>query len=174
MKCRLFLLNLRFFRRAELVRHHGRAEYFGEYKFMASVAERIGCFLFTKPKNHQALLAQAHRESGEITVTGYQAETIESSRVQQVHRIDNQRAVRGIFPGRISKLLNRLDCVSLQHLFPRRTGWGSEISVNPPDSCFPKSRYLGEQPFNDGGLGIVGINKNSQSKSWLFGFDFCH
>jgi len=55
-------------------------------------------------------------EASEIAVTCNKAKPIKLLRVQQVHRVDDQRAICCILARCIGELLNRLYCESLQYL----------------------------------------------------------
>lgn len=80
---------------------------FSKYKFMTGIAEGIWCLFLTKAKDSKPLFTQSHCEPSKIRVTRNQTKAIELSCIEQIHCINNQGAVRGIFTGRICELLDR-------------------------------------------------------------------
>ncbi len=149
------------------------AQEFSKYKLVASIAKCIRRLLFAKAEDSESLFAQPHCKTREIAVACNQTKPIEFSCVEQVHSIDDECAVGSIFPCRICKLLNRFDCVPLQHLFPRGTCWGCEVAVYALYGCLTESCNFCKKPLDDCGLCVVSINEDRQTKGRLLGLNFC-
>src|SRR5471030_2307898 len=75
-------------------------------KLVASLHKRLGRLLFAEAIDRHPFLAQASSQPGEIAVAGHQAKAIEPARIEQVHRINDQRAVGGVLALGISELLD--------------------------------------------------------------------
>src|ERR1700730_502905 len=54
----------------------------------------------------------------QVAITGNEAKSPQFPRVQQIHRVDDERAVTGIFADCITELLDRLDRMFEQHCAP--------------------------------------------------------
>src|SRR6266478_9928894 len=77
-----------------------------------------------------------HREfERRVTITRYDAEAIKFLCVEQIHRINDQRAIRGVFSDGISKLLNRLDRLFQKNVLPPPQIRSSPIAIDAPDTC---------------------------------------
>jgi hypothetical protein len=85
----------------------------------AGVDERHRRLLFAEAVDLHALGQQPHHQRGEVGVAGDDRETVEVAGVQQVHRVDHHRHVRGVLAGGVGELLDRPDRVLVQHRFPR-------------------------------------------------------
>ena len=127
---------------------------------MARVPERIGRLLFTKAEHAQTLFADTQGETRKVTITGDQAEAIETPRVQQIHRIDDHRAVCRVLPARVGELLHRLDRELVEDLFPLGAVGGSEIAVDPLHAAIAETGDFSQKTLDDRCLGIVGIDEN--------------
>lgn len=60
----------------------------------------------SKPDDTEPIFANSRGQSREVTVAADQAEPIEPAPVQQVHCVNDERAVTGIFPYRITSTLS--------------------------------------------------------------------
>lgn len=143
------------------LRYRVWAQDFSKYKLVTSIAKCLRRLLFTKAEDSKSLFTQSHCEASEIAVAGNQTEAIEFTRVEQVHRINDEGAVRSVLPSRIRKLLNRFDCVPLQHFLPRGTRRSGKVSVYPLYGCLTKSCDFRKQSLNDGSLCVVSVNEDS-------------
>ena len=141
---------------------------------MTRIAKSVGRLLLAESEHRQPFFTQPHRKSGEIAVAGDQAKSVEFTRVQQIHRINNQRAVGCILTGGIGKLLNRFDGVFLQYLFPRRTGRNREIAVDALYRRLTVTRDFREQILNDRRLRVIRIDQYGQTERPFLGFSFCN
>jgi len=65
-----------------------------------------------------AIRAQLHDQRGKIGVAGGEAEGVELLRVEQFHRVDDERDVGGVLAGRIIKLLDRADREVMELVLP--------------------------------------------------------
>jgi len=110
------------------------AEYFRIHKLVAGADKRFRRLFFTKTIDDQARLANSRGQACKVAVARDDAEAIELLRIQQIHRINDQRAVGGIFPDGISKLLNRLDRLLQENVFPSPLIWRGPIAVDAPDT----------------------------------------
>ena len=90
-------------------------------------------------------LAQPGREPGEVAVAGDDREPVEGAGVEQVHRVDDQRGVRGVLAGRVGELLDRLDRVPVQLLLPAHQLLGRPVAVGALDRRHAVPRQLLEQ-----------------------------
>src|SRR3546814_2046058 len=65
-----------------------------------SLDEGLGRLLLAEAVDGDAVVAQAHHQRGEVGVAGDDREAVQVARVQQVHRVDHHRHVRGVLAGR--------------------------------------------------------------------------
>ena len=104
-----------------------RQQVFGVSEASAGLPEALRGLLLTESEDIHALLANARREPCEITVGRDQTETVETTAVQEVHRVDDKRDVGGILADRVGKLLLRDDGMACQDIDPgirlNRTGF---------------------------------------------------
>ena len=110
------------------------AEYLGIDKLVAGADKRFRRLFFTKAIDYQARLANPRGQACKVAVARDDAEAIELLRIQQIHRINDQRAVGGIFPDGISELLNRLDCLLQKNVLPSPQIRSGPIAVDAPDT----------------------------------------
>src|SRR6185312_1409090 len=82
-----------------------------------SQAVRNGSGVLRSPKPY-TVSPDARGEPGEVAVAGDDAEAVEAPGVEQVHCVDDHRRVGGVLAHGIAELLDRLDRVAQQHLFP--------------------------------------------------------
>ena len=92
-------------------RARARKQVLGVDKSAAGLTEALRRLLLAKAKHVDALLTDAGREPGKITVRRNQTKSIEPTAVQQVHGVDDQGDVGRILAGRIGKLLLGYDGV---------------------------------------------------------------
>jgi hypothetical protein len=67
--------------------------------------------LFAKAEDHQPVFADACGQAGEVAVAAHQAEAVEAPGVEQVHGVDDEGAVAGVFAGGVAVLLDGMDGV---------------------------------------------------------------
>ena len=94
--------------------------------------------VFPPDAHHKkAFLADASGQPCVVAVAGSEAETVHRALVEDVHGIDDQRAVRRIFADGVAKLLDGLDGVVVQHVFPAFHLRGGPVAVNAAHSNQP-------------------------------------
>ena len=103
----------------EVLRDPESQQVLGVDKSPACLAETLRRLLLAETEYVDALLANTGREPGKIAVGGNQAETVEPAAVQQIHRVDDERDVRGILACRVGELLLGYDCVLRKDVGPR-------------------------------------------------------
>ncbi|MNZ89696.1 hypothetical protein D3C78_1086310 [compost metagenome] len=140
---------------------HG-AEDFGVDELVAGRNERLGGLLLAEAVDGQPFLAQARGQAGEVAVAGDQAEAVETAGVEQVHGVDDQRAVGGVLAAGVGELLHRLDRVVQQHLLPL-----AEVRLGPVavDALDAGDAVLGdflEEAFDDGRWCVVGVDQHGE------------
>src|SRR3546814_1436210 len=70
--------------------------------------------------------------------------TVEVARVQQVHRVDHHRHVRGVLAGGVGELLDRADRIGVQHLLPAVEVLALPVAVRAAHVGLAVARDLGE------------------------------
>ncbi|MNQ46790.1 hypothetical protein D3C85_606160 [compost metagenome] len=138
------------------------AQEFGVDELVAGGDEGLGRLLFAEAVDGQAFLAQARGQAGEVAVAGDQAEAVEAPGVEQVHGVDDQRAVGGVLAPGVGELLDRLDGVVEQHLLPAAQLRAGPVAIDALDAGHAVFGDLFEQAFDDGGRRIVGVDQNGQ------------
>ena len=131
---------------------------FGVDKLIAGGDKCIGCLFLAKSIHRQTRFPDSCRQFGKIAVAAYQAEPIKTPGVQQIHGINNERAVCGIFSFGIPKLLDRLDGVLQQKIFPAAKLRLGPVTINTFDVGYAVLGNFCQQVFCDGGLRIIGID----------------
>jgi len=106
--------------------------------------------------------AQPRGQAGEITVAGDQAEPLEATGIEQVHRIDDHRAVGGVLAHGVAELLHRLDGVMQEHFLPLAEVRRGPVPVDALDMRDPDLRHLGHQAVDDAWLGVVRVNQDRE------------
>jgi len=142
-------------------------------ELMACVSESFGRLTLSKSIDRQTFLPDPECQSGEVAVTGHQAESVEAPGIEKVHGVDNQGAVRRVLPPRVGKLLYRLDREMLQHLLPLRTGRDRKITIDSLNGRLAKPRDFGQERFDHGSLRIIGVNKNGKPLRRFLHLSFC-
>ena len=107
-------------------------------------------------------LTDTGRQPGEIAVAGDQAETGKVPGIQQVHGIDDHRAVGRVLARSVAELLDRLDGMLQQHLLPLIQIGLRPVAVDPLDARHAKLRDLGQQTFNDGRMRVIRVDENRE------------
>jgi hypothetical protein len=137
----------------------------------AGLPEALRRLLLAEAEHVDALFADARGQPREVAVRRHQAEAVEPPAMQQVHRVDHQRDVGGILAGRIGELLLRHDRMSRQRIGPRLRARAGEVAIDPAHAGFADLGDLLEQPVDDLGRGIVGVDEHGQTRRAGFG---CH
>jgi len=133
---------------------------FGVNEFIARRHKGMRRLLLAETIRDQPFLADAQGEPREIAVAGNEAKAVESLGIEQIHRIDNHRAVSGVFPDRITKLLNRLNGIIQQHGFPPVQIRGCPIAVNALDVGNAEFGNFRHQAFDNRRIRVIGIDQH--------------
>lgn len=139
--------------------------------FAVVEAARPGCLALAEAEDHESLFSKSHGKAGTVAGVRDQTESVEVSGVEQVHRINGERAVCRVLPSRIGELLNGLNRILLEDFLPCRICLRGEISENALDRGFTESSNFSEQPFDHGCLCIVCIDEYGQSQRLVVGFE---
>lgn len=131
-------------------------------EFVAGGDKGSRSLLFAEPVHRQTGFPDARRQPGEIAVGGDQAKAIDPARVEQIHRVDNQRRVGGILSRGVAELLDRLNRHRVQRLLPAFEIGRGPVAVSPFDRRSPKRRYFSEQFLDDRSLGIISVNQDRE------------
>ena len=78
----------------------------------------LGRVAAPEPVDGHPRLPQPRRQPREVAVAGDDDEALEVARVEQVHRVDDQRGVGGVLAAGVGELLDRLDRVAQQLVLP--------------------------------------------------------
>ena len=78
-------------------------------ELVASGDERARCLALPKTIDGDALLTDAGSEASKVTVARDDAEAGEAAGIEQVHGVDDHRAIGRVLAGGVSELLDRLD-----------------------------------------------------------------
>lgn len=97
---------------------HGFSEDLDIDKSVAGSDEGLWSFFLTDPIDFFPSFSESRRESREVRVTRDDTESIDFIRVEDIHRIDDERGVARIFPTRVAVLLDRDDRMLEEEIFP--------------------------------------------------------
>ncbi|MNN05854.1 hypothetical protein D3C81_1186270 [compost metagenome] len=149
-----------------------RAQHIGIDELVARRHERLGGLALAKAVDDQPLLADPRGQPREVAVTGDDAEPVEAARVEQVHCVDDHRAVRGVLAHGVAELLDRLDRVRQQSLLPSGQVGLGPVAVDALHGGHAVLGHFGQQAFHDGGRRVVGVDQHSQGRALARGI--CH
>jgi hypothetical protein len=85
--------------------------------------------------------------------------------VQQIHCVDDERAVTGILTDCITELLDGLDRMFEQHCAPAMQVCCREVAIYALDTGDAERRDLGENVADHGSGRIVGIDEDREAQS---------
>src|SRR5690606_2177610 len=119
--------------------------------------------LFTEAVDHLAGLAQARGQTGEVAVTGHQAETVEGTGVQQIHGVDDHGAVGRVLAAGVGELLDRLQRVLQQAGLPFPQSRRGPVAVDALDAGDTETGHLRQQTLDDRRIGVVRVDQNRQA-----------
>ena len=117
-------------------------------KFRATIHERERGLVPSKPDHRLPIRPQSMDQRGEVGVGRDQAECVHLSGIENIHRLDQERHVRGIFPFHQIKLLHRLDRVFMQDFLPPRERLVFPVSVGPADVHHAVRCQLGDDKID--------------------------
>lgn len=131
-------------------------------ELVASGNEGARGFAFAEAVDGDALFADTRRQPGEIAIAGNDAKCGKTAGVEQVHRVNDHCPVRGILSRRVGKLLDRLDGMLQQALFPAvKVGLGP-VPIDALDAGGAIGGDLGQETTDDFRRGIVAVYEESQ------------
>ena len=133
---------------------------FGVNKHIAGVDERLGRFLLANAHHKNSGLADACGESRVIAIGGDQTKRVHHAGMQNIHRIDNHGAVGGVLADGVTELLDGLEGVEVQRLFPRIHFGRRPIAVDASDGDLSITRRLRQHLRKQGRLGVVAVNQH--------------
>jgi hypothetical protein len=130
--------------------------------------------LQTQPIDPQPRLADTHRQAGEVAVRRHDAKPAHAARVQQLHRVDDERAVGRVLAARVLELLHGPDGEFREMLFPGRELGRGPVAVS--------AAHRGVAPGSDrlhdgrsvGGAGVLCVDEYCESGLRLCGGGGCH
>src|SRR2546426_5652610 len=99
-------------------RDHAPPEVLRRDEHVAPVPERHGGLRLPDPHHEEARLPDPGRETGVVAVARDEAEPPHELAVEDVHRVDDHRAVGGVLPAHVRELLDRDERVLLEDLLP--------------------------------------------------------
>ena len=102
------------------------------------------------------------RETGKITVARDDAETIEARGVEQIHGVDDHCAIRGVLSSRVGELLDRLDRVLQQAVFPAAEVRFGPVAIDTADAGHAIFCHLGQKPGDNLRRGVVAVDQGSE------------
>ena len=105
----------------------------------------------------------------EIAVAGDNGEGVVNSPVQQVHGVDDQGHIRGVFPGDIVELLFRLDGQAFQLVLPVFQGLLLPVAVGPLYHDAAIGGDLPDHSLQFGKLGVVRVDQQRDFFQMLHG-----
>ena len=126
-------------------------------KQIAGVDERLGRFLFADAHHEDARLADAGCQPRVIRIGGNEAESIHDFGVHDVHRVDDHRAVGGVLADGVAELLDRLESVEVQRVFPRIHAVRRPVAVDAADGDLSVTTRLHEHLREQGGLRVIAV-----------------
>ncbi len=140
----------------------GFPDFIYKFEFVAGGDEGTRRFLLAHSDDQHARLTQARRQTGKVAVRGHKAEPLHASRVQNVHRVNNQRGVRRVFPGRVTVLLHGRKRILQQDGFPALHFVARPVRVNALIGNDTARCRLINNDLNVGGGDVVGVYQNRQ------------
>lgn len=84
--------------------------------------------LLAEPIYDKTVFPDPRRQSGEIAIAADQAEALEASGMQQIHRVDDQGAITGILSNGVPVLLNGMNGVLGELYLPATEVWRGEVT----------------------------------------------
>ncbi len=124
--------------------------------------EGLGRLALAKAVRHEALLADARRQPREVAVAGHQAEPVHRAAVEQVHRVDDQRAIGGVLAGRVAELLDGLHRVRQQLRLPLGQLRRRPVAVGAAHARRAVLRDLHQQALKMLGARVVGVDQDCE------------
>ena len=140
----------------------GLAQDLGVDELVAGGDEGLGRLALAEAEDHLAVLAQPHRYPREVGIARDDAEAVEVLGVQEVHRVDNHRAVGGVLSGSVRELLDGLYGELEELVLPAAQVSARPIPVDALDARYAIFGDLGKEALQDGGLGVVSVDEHRE------------
>ena len=134
------------------------------FELVAGRDERLGGLLLAHTDNDHAAFAQTGDESREIGIGTDDGESVDRSRIQDVHRVDDHRGVGGILAIRVAVLLHGNDRMVEQATLPARQSRTRPIAI---DALVRRNARVGNliEDYLDVLLAnVVGIDQDGESQ----------
>src|SRR5690606_16010471 len=130
----------------------------------AGLTEALGRLLFAEAIDRDALFADACGQPGEVAVRRHQAEAVEPSRMQQVHRVDDQGDVARVLALGVLEVLLPLDRPARQDVDPALQRWVGRIAVDAPGRGLAQGGDLAKKRLGDPGRGVLAVDQHGQAR----------
>src|SRR3546814_16563600 len=98
----------------------------------AGLFERLGGLARPEAVDGQPVLPDAHRDRHEIAVRRHDSETIDTARVEQIHRVDRHFHVGRVLAFGEIEMLMRLVTVPERYIGPGLARLLAPVSLDPP------------------------------------------
>lgn len=111
-------------------------------KLVACSNKWLRCLLHPHTYYLLSCLSQTHSKTCKVAIARYQTEDIHLIGIENIHSIDYHRRIGGVFPGCVIILLNRVNGIFQEYIFPSIHGRLREIAIYTFDGEITKSRQL--------------------------------
>jgi hypothetical protein len=141
-------------------------EVLGEDEDFTGIDEGTRCGLLANTYNQQALLTYSCGQPGVVAVAGNEAKPAARAAVQDVHGVNDHGAVSGVLADGIAELLDGLNGVHLQGVFPPFHGLGGPVAVDTADGDETILAGFSEYRLDQGWLGVIAIDEQGDLPAW--------
>ena len=130
-----------------------------------SHAATNGSGVLRKPRPYTVMPDSRSRVASRVKSLsrGHDHEPLEVARVEQIHRVDDQRRVGGVLAARVRELLDRLDRMPEQLVLPARQLRRRPVAVRALDRRCPVLGDLRQQLGGQAGSRVVGVDQNREA-----------
>ena len=135
-------------------------EVLGVDEYIAGVDERFRRLLFADTHHEDARLTDACRQPRVIRIGRDETEPVHYGGVHDVHRVDDHGAVGGVLADGVAELLNGLERVEVQRLFPRVHAVRRPVAVDAADGDLSVPTRFHEHLGKQGRLRVVAVNED--------------
>src|SRR5690606_29489752 len=140
------------------------AQVLGVDELVAGGDEGLRGLTLAEAVDGEPLLADARGQAGEVAVAGDDAEAVEVAAVHQVHRVDDQRAVRGVLAGGVVELLDRGDRVGQQPVLPAAEVPRGPVAVGAAHAGVAVLGDLRQQRRQVLRVAVVGVDQDREPR----------
>ncbi len=138
------------------------AQIFQIKEFVARLPKRFGRCFAAKAIYHQTCCADAGSQRGEVAIARHQAEAAKVAAVEQIHGVNNQPYIGGIFPLGVGELLDGYQRMLEQNAAPAAQCLAAPVAVNALDAGYAVLGNFFKQTLCRSGRCVVGINEYRQ------------